>query len=133
MNSIPNFLTIKREKIPKGFSYPLKTSELIEAFRSAGIETQTYLLYSQAKNTFFNVYFWIPNPNVPYERFYIQVGAIPSQFVHLAREKMQFKVLLKFTKWAADLLSLPTNSPRRNKSQAIEWKFQIPPNKPESI
>ncbi|EMF41514.1 hypothetical protein LEP1GSC067_3512 [Leptospira interrogans serovar Lora str. TE 1992] len=46
MNSIPNFLTIKREKIPRGFSYPLKTSELIAAYDSAEINTETILNYS---------------------------------------------------------------------------------------
>ncbi|EMN47535.1 hypothetical protein LEP1GSC088_1110 [Leptospira interrogans str. L1207] len=51
MNSIPNFLTIKREKIPRGFSYPLKTSELIAAYDSAEINTETILNYFSITQT----------------------------------------------------------------------------------
>ncbi|EMS88054.1 hypothetical protein LEP1GSC073_4140 [Leptospira noguchii str. Cascata] len=43
MNSVPNFLKIQKEKIPKSFSYLLKTSELIAAYDSAEIKIETIL------------------------------------------------------------------------------------------
>ncbi|EQA69753.1 hypothetical protein [Leptospira noguchii] len=125
MNSVPNFLKIQKEKIPKGFSYLLKTSELIAAYDSAEIKIETILTYSTG-NENFTVHFWPPNPNINQERLYIIVGTVPSQFAHLVRESMKSKILPEFMKWITGLLSLSANSPRRNQTQSWLWEFKNP-------
>ncbi|KON78307.1 hypothetical protein [Leptospira kirschneri] len=123
MDSIPNFLTIKREKIPKGFSYSLKTSELIAAYDSAEINTETILNYS-FNHPNFRVHFWPSTPNINHERLYIVTGAVPTESAHIARKIMKSKIIPEFIKWIKNLLLLPVNSPIRNQSQL--WEFKIP-------
>ncbi|EMM78031.1 hypothetical protein [Leptospira santarosai] len=125
MNSVPNFLKIQKDKIPKGFSYLFKTSDLIAAYDSAKIEIETILTYSPG-NEYLRVDFWPPNPNINHERLYIVVGIVPSQFAHLVRESMKSKILPELIKWVTGLLSLPTNSPRRRQAQSCFWKFKNP-------
>ncbi|AAN49356.2 hypothetical protein [Leptospira interrogans] len=122
MNSIPNFLTIKREKIPRGFSYPLKTSELIAAYDSAEINTETILNYS-FNHPNFRVHFWPPNVNINHERLYIVIGAVPTESAYAAGEIIKSKTVPEFIKWIKNLLLLPVNSPMRNQSQL--WEFEI--------
>ncbi|EKR89880.1 hypothetical protein LEP1GSC163_0362 [Leptospira santarosai str. CBC379] len=125
MNSIPSFLKIQKDKIPKGFSYLFKTSDLIAAYDSAEIKIETILRYSPG-NEYLRVDFWPPNPNINHERLYIVVGIVPSQFAHLVRESMKSKILPEFIEWVTGLLSLPTNSPRRRQAQSCFWKFKNP-------
>lgn len=122
MNSIPNFLTIKREKIPRGFSYPLKTSELIAAYDSAEINTETILNYSFNPANF-RIHFWPPNVNINHERLYIVIGAVPTESAYAAGEIIKSKIIPDFIKWIKNLLLLPVNSPMRNQSQL--WEFEI--------
>lgn len=129
MDSIPNFLTIKKEKIPRGFSYPLKTSELIAAYNSAEINTETILNYSLNYSNF-RVHFWPPNVNINHERLYIVIGAVPTELAYTAREIMKSKIIPDFIKWIKNLLLLPVNSPMRSQSQF--WEFEIS-NTKESI
>ncbi|AXR68913.1 hypothetical protein [Leptospira mayottensis] len=123
MDSIPNFLIIQKNKIPRGFSHPLKTSELISAYDSAEINIETFLNYN-FKPPYFRVEFWPPNPNINHERLNIDIGAVPTESAHVARKIMKFKIIPEFIKWTKNVFLLPVNSPKRY--QRLFWEFKIP-------
>ncbi len=109
-------MNISKDKIPRTMSYPLKTSVLEEAFLSAGITISTDLNYVASKR-FFDCEFWPPNPNVPYERLYISVCAVPRERVRQTRDFMERQVIPPFVAWVQSLQKLPANSPVRRQTQ----------------
>lgn len=103
---------IEREKLPKGMSYPLKSSLLEESLRQAGIETATGLRIGPGHG-FFSASFWPPNANVGHERFHVTSGAVSTEIAYRARQQMNSEVIPGFIAWAKALLALPLNSPKR--------------------
>jgi hypothetical protein len=121
-------MLIEKNKIPKGVSFVLRSSALEHALQSAGISVDTHL---RQTNTciFFGADFWPPNPNVAYERFYIQAGVVPSSYASEARRFVEATVLPQFIAWAKDILALPYNSPIRRSKQYFTSSFtQVTPN-----
>lgn len=109
-------MLIKKDRLPKGLSFVLRSSVMEEAFRSAGITTDASL-HHLCSGIFFDAYFWPPNPNVAYERFYIRAGVAPSSQAREARDFAERIVIPRFVAWAGHLLSLPLNSPTRRDPQ----------------
>jgi len=107
-------LHIEKQKLPKGMSYPLKSSVLKTALDQAGITTDTVLLFAP-DHMYFEAFFWPPNERIDYERFYIRTGALSAREGGRARELMQRQVILDFLAWAKVLLAKPLNSPIRQK------------------
>jgi hypothetical protein len=101
---------IEKSKIPKGLSYPLKSSVLANALNAACITVQVHLIYN-SRNNFFEAFYWLPNENVDHDRFYIRTGSVASQDSMKAKDHMESIVIPEFIKWANDILSLPDNSP----------------------
>ena len=66
---------------------------------------------------YFVAYFWPPNPNVPYERLYMRLGAVPSDQVQTIRQKMESEVVPELILWIRAIVSLPPNSPIRREQQ----------------
>jgi hypothetical protein len=116
---------IAKAKLPKGMSYPLKSSVLAEALSVAGIAVDTQLLFSP-NHQFFEAFFWPPNANVPYERLYLRTGTVQGADGHAAREHISKVVIPEFIKWAQSILSLPANSPSRRSEQHRAWEFGTP-------
>jgi len=71
----------------------------------------THLIYSP-NHSFFEAFYWLPNENVDYDRFYIRTGAVETKDAHNAREYMENKVIPEFITWANQIISLPSNSPK---------------------
>ena len=104
-------MDIEKGKLPKGLSYPLKSSALSNALEAADISVSIHLIY-EANQLFFEAFYWLPNDNVEYDRFYIRTGAVKSEHAKLARTEMGNHVIPEFIKWAKEILSLPQNSPK---------------------
>jgi hypothetical protein len=102
-------MDIEKEKLPKGFSYPLKSSILENVLQENNISTYVQLNYIKSK-IFFDAHYWLPNNNVDYDRFYIRVGCLDSSKHKEAVDFMQKIVLKDFIIWAKKLLSAPKNS-----------------------
>ncbi len=121
-------MLITKSKAAKGRAYPLKSSALERALVEASISHEVSLSYGHS-GKLFEAYFWIPNPNVPYERFYIRVSSVASGSCHEARELMENSVIPEFVSWANAILCLPLNSPRRMETQMFVRDFSpAPPN-----
>ncbi|NML07968.1 hypothetical protein [Sphingomonas sp. G-3-2-10] len=105
------------EKLPKGQSDPLKPSQFEAALAAAGISIDTHFVRRPSRRLF-DVHFWPPNPNVSYERFYITIGAVPSED---AREVgLRVEILLpQAINWMSEIVSLDTRSPIRREQQLI--------------
>ena len=103
-------MEIEKSKLPKGLSYPLKSSALAGALESAGIFVNVHLIYC-INNSLFEAFYWLPNANVEHDRFYIRTGSVSSQSSANAKNHIESVVIPEFIEWANYILSLPSNSP----------------------
>ena len=102
-------MNIKKEKIPKGFSYALKSSMIVEAFEENSISTDTSLNYYHS-SIFFHAHYWLPNQNVDYCRFYICASSIKSDKRQEALRYLSSCVIPEFIVWAKESISLSDRS-----------------------
>jgi hypothetical protein len=120
-------MRVDKSKLPKGMSWPMKTSLMSEALQSAKIVLDVQLNYVVSRR-FFDAEFWPPNPNVQYERLYITVSAIPAEQARKVREFVEGTVIPDFITWVQGIVSLPTNSPVRREKQ--HFHYELPPLAP---
>ena len=106
-------------KLPKGQSYPLKPSKLEEALASANIPIDAYL--TRTPGRYFNAHFWPPNPNIPYERLYVEAGSVPSDEAKRARVEVEETALPAIVEWIASILALDPKSPVRREPQNLKF------------
>ncbi len=116
MSELPLWLTSSKDPIGRDRSYPFTAMALAEAFAARGVATPTQLVYSPG-NFLIYAWFWPPNPNVAWERFYIQVGSVERARVAETRSWMKEAVLPELADWARAILDLPDGSPRRREKQ----------------
>ena len=102
-------MEIEKRKLPKGYSYALKSTMIENVFKENNITTYTHLIYCYSE-IFFDAHYLIPNQNVDYYRFYIRAGHVESIRRKEAMMFMQNSVIPEFIKWANELISLPENS-----------------------
>ena len=106
----------RKNKLPRGMSYPLQTSLLESAFREHGIDLETSLVLGSS-GVLFECFFWPPNPNVSHERLYIVSGMVPSNEARTARLFMETVVIPEFVSWLQGILSQRKNSTVRRENQ----------------
>jgi hypothetical protein len=109
-------MDIEKAKLPKGMSYPLRSSYLSEALRAAGITLAAHLIHQPA-SILFEAHFWPPNPRIRHERLYIIVAAVPALQRRFAREYLEGTAVREFVAWVQDIVSLAPNSPVRREQQ----------------
>ena len=93
----------------------LKTSQIKEALEALNIDIHVQLNYnvSRAVETgiiIFQCLYWLPNANVPYSRFYINIGTVNNDEKALATNLLTTTALVQFTEWVKFIASLPANS-----------------------
>lgn len=115
--------SVAKDKIPKGFSQSLRSSVLMEALRHARIEFHTHLILTNNQRRFFVAEFWPANPNVAYERLYIQSGMVVAKDARSARAFMEENVVPRFVSWVQDIARRPANSPVRRERQLFGSAF----------
>jgi hypothetical protein len=104
-------MDIEKGKIPKGLSYALKSSVLENSLEAANIKINVHLIYD-TNHVFFEAFYWLPNENIGYDRFYVRTGAVESKEARRARGFMESQVIPDFIKWANKIIRLPSNSPK---------------------
>ena len=102
-------MEITKHKLPKGFTYPLKSSLLQAACEDNGIELPITLRYHPDANLFVADYFF-PSTWQDYERISILSGSVISHDSLDAREHMSKSVIPGFIDWVDELINLPENS-----------------------
>jgi len=115
-------MLIEKDKIPKSSSFVLKSTALQQSMQAAGITVSTSLRHVSS-GIFFDAYFWPPRPGVPYERFYVRAGCVPSSEAQAARQFVESDVLPSFVRWAKEILALPPDSPVRRSEQVLAFAF----------
>lgn len=105
--------SISKPNISKDYVYILRSSQLNELLLSNNFSIHTDLIYRLPSGTgsILEVFYLLPNNNVPYERLYVRAGALLKNEVQVARALMVDKVLPEFRRWLDDILQLPENSP----------------------
>jgi hypothetical protein len=118
-------LTIEKPKLPKGFSYALKTSMLVGALESRGIESTIHLVYwkPQSGGSVLEAHYWMPNARISNRRVYIRAGCISSSERKAAQEQLSMIALPSFVNWLHHLNSLPDSSSLLVQSPYFEATF----------
>ncbi|MEO6277841.1 hypothetical protein [Roseateles sp.] len=109
-------MRIEKDPLPTGYSFVLRSQQLESALASAGITVDTALRHINS-SSHFTAHYWLPNPNVAHERFYVTAGVVPAGKARDIREFMETKVLPQFITWAKGVLALPVNSTMRERQQ----------------
>ncbi|MBX3416875.1 MAG: hypothetical protein KF851_04665 [Pirellulaceae bacterium] len=104
--------SISKPKLPKGLSYVLKTSQLENALRDAGIDCHVDLVYwvPQSGGSILEAQYWLPNENVAYPRVYLRTGAVLSNARLPASEALLNRAIPQFVAWLKGILDLPDDS-----------------------
>lgn len=107
--------SINKPKIKKGLSYALQTSMLKDAIDETGLDCNIDLIYWMPQKisvgeTILECFYWLPNENIDYDRFYIRAGTVKSENRKAARELLKEKVIPRFIDWLTKIKSLPSNS-----------------------
>jgi len=107
-------ISIHKNKIPKQYSYVLKTKQLEEILLINNINIHIYLDYCFNINSigyiFWAYSFWLPNKNYSNYRISIRAGAVSKENIFIAREKMEENILPEFKNWIMNILSMPKDS-----------------------
>lgn len=106
---------IDKPKVPKGLSYVVKSSAVENAFGDLEADLNLHINFFTSKEgktgrRIFECSYWLPNPNVPYRRFYIQIGTVPFEEKKIVNELISESVLPQFAEWAKFMHSMPDNS-----------------------
>lgn len=102
MNTINS---ISKPKLPKAYSYVLRSSQLHDVLISTGITIHTDLNYwlPQIIGSIFEVHYFSANQNVPYPRLYIRAGALTKDDIQNAKIFMANEVLPTFSIWLEEI------------------------------
>ncbi len=115
-------MEITKHKLPRGFTYPLKSSLLQAACEDIGIELPITLRYRPDANLFVGHYFF-PATWQDYECINILSGAVNSHKSLYAREHMSKSVIPGFIAWVDELIKLPENSSKFTGHHFARWTY----------
>ncbi len=115
-------MDIEKNKLSKGMSYPLRSSQLQGMLDIANITISAHLIQG-GSSSIFECFFWPPNAGIEHERLYIRTAAVSSDRAQEARLFLETVVIVQFQQWITEILKLPYNSPIRQKQQHFcrEW------------
>ena len=120
-------MTIDKPKLPKGLSYVTKSSRLQELFEELTLDIDISVRYHVPKRgsdgvVIFDCLFWLPNPNVSYNRLYITVGTVESTRKEEVNALME-GFYLQFKKWLGLMCSQSYNSTLLKQDSYISANF----------
>ena len=119
-------MLIEKDKLSKGLAYPLRSSQLVQALAEAEISWDSHLIFSRTQ-PFFDLLYWPPQSNIPYERLYIRVGAVSASQAWVAREWMQNTVIPEAINWVLIRVSAsPQSELRRASSRFVKDYCLLP-------
>lgn len=117
--------SISKPKIPKTYSFVLKTSVLNEYLEQNNYSIHIDLVYWMPKEigSIFEVHFLNPNENFDFSRLYIRAGALPNHMAGSAREKIKMEVFPHFKEWLDTQLNPKKGSTKLNKDPYFNAKY----------
>lgn len=104
--------TITKPKIPKEYTYILKSTQLDNLLLKNKFNIYTDLTYWLPKEvgSIFEAHYWEPSNNISYQRLYIRAGALLKAESKQAREILSENVFPVFVNWLNMILRLENNS-----------------------
>ena len=117
-------MNITKNKLPKGFTYPLSSGLLEESLVTEEFTAPVTLRYS-ADSQLLMARFYLRRPWECFERFVLSSGAVNSRDSVRAKEHLAKSVVPEFTAWAHEIVNLPANSSRFTGQQFLQWKCPI--------
>ena len=120
---------IEKSPAPKGTGYALKSSMLQNALTARGIDCNVHLVYSPSRPdpvAGYNVlecFYWLPNRNVEYDRFYIRIGTVLSVDGKAVLSAMQTLVIPALLDWIDKIKKLPADSTLLKKDMRFAASF----------
>lgn len=108
-------LVVYKSTLPKGLSYVLKTSQIVAVLKPLNLEQHVHLNYyasraGEAGINIFECFYWLPNFNVPYSRFYIRLGTVNNVEKKIAADLLLETAMGQFLGWVKAIASLQYNS-----------------------
>ena len=124
-----------RSKIPKQYSFVLKTNQLDDFMTDINIPVRlfysgTWSAHYSPEGSIFNARYCLPDSFYDYTHLNISAGYLLREDVLSARKELSEVVLPEFILWVKNILSLPDNSTYFNKTPYFNAVFR---NKQVSI
>lgn len=113
-------MIITKSKLPKGFTYPLKSSLLKNSLEAAGISLPVTLRYETNAELVVASYFF-PRTWEDYEKIHINSGSVKSRDSVQAREHLDNIVIPEFIVWLNGNLKSPDNSSKYTGHNSAQW------------
>ena len=118
-------MLIEKPKLPKGMSYPLKSSRFEEALAAADISISVHLIHGSRSS--FEAFFW-PPIQVEYERPYVRSGMVSAVDGRRARRWVDEGVIPELVTWLSKILALDARAPARMQEQSFSRSLLPPPD-----
>lgn len=116
-------MIITKEKLPKGSTYPLRSSFLENALEAAGVTIPVSLRYA-ADSELLLARYVLPATWEDYESINIESGAVSSRNSMEAKEFLESTIVPEFILWVDEHLKLPENSSRFTGHLFLKWTCQ---------
>ena len=113
-------MDIKKHKLPKGFTYPLKSSLVESTLKKVGIELPVTLYYESDAELLVATYYF-PRTWEDYEKIVLFSGSVSSRNSEEARQHLENNVLPEFTSWISGFHNLPENSSVYTGDTCVQW------------
>jgi hypothetical protein len=113
---------IDRDKLPKGRSFPVKSSVLRAALQDFLQQVDVIIYFSRTSHNFHAI-FSPPGEIKKIETLQVFVGVVPSASAALARESADVSIIPEFTEWITRLLAEPSNSTIRRNHQSFSREY----------
>lgn len=123
-------MRIVKDKLSKGFGYPLKPSMLQAVMAAAKVQTEITLFQHNSAfwrdRPLFHASFSPPGQLVDNEKEVLWIGcrAVPADVCNAIRSVLQEEIIPSFLEWITNLEALPMNSPIRREKQQFERDWQ---------
>lgn len=106
---------IEKPKTKKGLSYVLQSSAITEVFEKLGLDFNVIIRYWTPHKIdtpcyIFECELWLPNQNVNFERYYITIAAVKTEYKLPSKLLIEQEVMPQFIAWLENIIQLPDNS-----------------------
>lgn len=123
-------LTIRKDKIQRGWSYPLKATVLDMAVRHAKLQVAIALQFNHgafwSKRPLFSAGYY-PSGTRHYNQeatYLVSCRSVRAEEYALAKDMVEITIIPQFIEWAAALEALPANSSKLTvKDRHREWNL----------
>lgn len=117
--------SITKPRLPKGRSYPLRSSQLAAALAQAQIDVHVAVEFwtPRGGESVLEAHYWMPNATVSYPRVYLRAGSLPSSERLAASAALESEVLPAFVAWLEWIIALPENSPALHQTLYFNARF----------